>query len=297
MSIELVNVPAHHALRQAADGLQSARRGLVVELPFNTTVKKTLKVVEEAIEGEGIDPSVMVFKPPRPGIGPKLRALALEVTAFETSSASKPKQIQSTVDLGSDPIRRPRPSILAALRENAKENAKPWIRPQDPHVLVIEPKLDEAKLASIPCRLTLSALGGAEQVFRLDDQEALWDTGAHMAVITEDLLDEAFLQHLTEPIHDPYRNRLGTQVTCSLRLGFSNQAIEMDLIMLVTKREHLPNHRSGIILGQHTCLNRVSYTSTPAAVMRAKGQHIPENLWGRLELNDYFDLHGKIVEF
>ena len=70
MTVEQVQVPAYHALRQAAIGLQSARSDLVVQLPFKTTAKEALKVVDEALEGT--DPTVLVFGPLKPGMGLKL---------------------------------------------------------------------------------------------------------------------------------------------------------------------------------------------------------------------------------
>ena len=169
---------------------------------------------------------------------------------------------------------------------------------QAPFVLTLHPKLEEGRLALVPCNLALTAIDGAgEEIFlQLDDQEALWDTGADISVITEDLLSNQFLEYLQDDVHKEYRGPRGTQVACSIKLGFSNRAIDMHMIMLVTKRENIPNHRSGIILGQHAFLDRLSYTSSPAAVLNAKGEHIPDNLWGRIDVVDYVTLDGDLAK-
>lgn len=79
---------------------------------------------------------------------------------------------------------------------------------------VIRTNLELTKLAALPGILQLTAIddnnGGL--AFSVQIRQMLLDTGAHISIITDDMLDDEFRHYLIDPIHDEYRSLDGTTV-------------------------------------------------------------------------------------
>jgi hypothetical protein len=128
----------------------------------------------------------------------------------------------------------------------------------------------------------------------------LFDTGAHVSCITDDLLSESFVRYLDEPVHDPYRSSVNgsVQVQASAVVAFGDQPpLIVDCIFVVLMKEAVPNQRSGIILGQSTLLNRLQYRSIPRDVLRARGETVEDGVWGDIQLEGYVNLLDDCIAF
>lgn len=49
-----------------------------------------------------------------------------------------------------------------------------------------------------------------------------------------------------------------------------------------------------MILGQSGAIDRIIYKSVPKANLVARGEQVPETVWGDLCLEEYVDLDGEI---
>lgn len=86
----------------------------------------------------------------------------------------------------------PRASLTtkARLKENLKSMGS---SAHEPVIWVVRAHQEAQKLAVLAGVLSLTAIAGAEKdpTFRLTSSEVLFDTGAHISIITEDVLRES----------------------------------------------------------------------------------------------------------
>ncbi|KAJ5940198.1 hypothetical protein N7516_000366 [Penicillium verrucosum] len=152
------------------------------------------------------------------------------------------------------------------------------------YALNLRPLLLEDTLATVVANVSLTAVDFDDGMpeCELAWIEMLWDTGTGTAVtiVTADILSDEFRTHLSDPIHDPYRNENKARFQVSFIFEFSNTLIQHDTMALVVNKEFVPNMRSGIILGQRACLNRIQYRAIPRAVLEANGETIGKEFWG-----------------
>ncbi len=132
--------------------------------------------------------------------------------------------------------------------------------------------------------------------------DCLWDTGAHMTIISDDLLSAAFSKFLRDdPMNEPYKGvvtkngKTFTKVQISIKVEFSNTLVKLEGVGLVIPKEMIPNQRSGIILGQQFFINRMQYTSTPRAMLQAEGRDPGEQFWGTFEVSKYLNAADDVV--
>ena len=104
--------------------------------------------------------------------------------------------------------------------------------------------------------------------------ELLWDTGAHSAVVVDELLPQKFKDYLAQPEHDCYRSADGVRVQIDALITFSNQVLALSCVCVVVPRSAVPNSRVGILLGQHMCINKLVYKSVPQAILCARGESV-----------------------
>jgi len=145
------------------------------------------------------------------------------------------------------------PSI-ASLREGTQDtqrNCEEDVKFPDHYPLRLVPEFEEVALAVVPCSLKIESIDGilGDPTVTFAEIDGIWDTGAHVSVIVEDLLPEYLLQNLKDPKHDPYRDSSGIpRVRDSAILGFLNSAIKIKAIFLIIPKTVVPNERVGILL-------------------------------------------------
>lgn len=173
-------------------------------------------------------------------------------------------------------------------KENQRpSNARKYPRPY--HVTIVS-RLDMgSKLPTILANLCLTAIdcNNDQPVQNLRNVPCLWDTGAETAFISDDLLGPVFYAHLSDDIHNPYRDEARTRVQVSCAVEFSNSLAWIHTIATVLPRAMVPNGRSGVILGQAGFLDSIQYESVPRAILVAKNHQVPEGVWGDINISAY----------
>jgi hypothetical protein len=132
---------------------------------------------------------------------------------------------------------------------------------------------------------------------KIPSVKMLWDTGAASTIITKDILSQDFQSHLSDPVHQSYRNEANTRVQVSLNLEFSNSLFNIDIVAWVVDQETVPNMRSGILLGQNGILDSLQHRSIPRSIIEAKGETDNESPWGDLLVESYVDVEGSLKLF
>lgn len=131
----------------------------------------------------------------------------------------------------------------------------------------------------------------------LTQAELLWDTGAHSTVVVDELLPEAFKEYLTKPENECYRSADGTRVQLDALVAFSNQVLSISCVCVVFSRSVIPDSRVGILLGQNMGINRLVHKSIPRAILSARGEKVPNTVWGDILIEDYVDLDDVVHKF
>jgi hypothetical protein len=131
----------------------------------------------------------------------------------------------------------------------------------------------------------------------INSDDMLWETGSHCCTITDDLLSPKFLRYLGEPENDPYRNADGTRVQVDAYVGLSNTEFEFSLIFTVIPLSSAPNHRSGVILGQHGFFNAIVSSAVPRSILVHRGEEVEESIWGDISLYEYLNPVGDLAKF
>ena len=127
--------------------------------------------------------------------------------------------------------------------------------------------------------------------------DMIWDTGAHRTIITEELLSESFRQFLKDSRHNDYRLDDGLRVQMDAVIGLSNFPVNISAIVLVVPQSVMPNKYTGILFGQQSCINCLSYHSSPRRILKAKGEDISEEMWGDIVIDGYVDDDDNLHSF
>lgn len=125
----------------------------------------------------------------------------------------------------------------------------------------------------------------------------IWDTGAQMTFITEELLSDWFRQHLQSPEHNPYRGDNHTYVKIDALVGFSNSPIEISAIACVKPRHLMPNNLLGVIFGQQRCIDSLCYMNVPRNILVSRGEEVEDGVWGDIILYGHADILGEFRRF
>jgi hypothetical protein len=264
---------------------------------MSTTCKNAMEAVKSSLE---TDYAVLLQHPKSPELRRRIREIALEnVRIWNTapsSSSSGGLRIYTSVDVKAIGLPKPpSPTTRIRLREAAR-NIPTF---PGPCALRLVPRVDEKSMALVPCSLTIGGIHGGvdDPIASFKEIDGIWDTGAYVSVIVEDLLPESFREYLKSSANDAYRDASGTRVQVSATLGFSNDAVQLEAIFLVVPKTVVPNERVGILFGQHTLIDRISHLVTPRAVLRAKGSEISDEYWGRIDIYEHYTMQGEMVKF
>ncbi|KOS41474.1 hypothetical protein ACN38_g7647 [Penicillium nordicum] len=167
------------------------------------------------------------------------------------------------------------------------------------YALNLRPLLLEDTLATVVANVSLTAVDFDDGMpeCELAGIEMLWDTGTAVTIVTADILSDEFRTHLSDSIHNPYRNENMTRVQVSFIFEFSNTLFQHDTMALVVNKEFVPKMRSDIILGQRACLNRIQYRTIPREVLEANGETIEKKFWGDLVIENRVDIDGTLTPY
>lgn len=221
---------------------------------------------------------LLLHKPVPKEAKQRLRHIAHQF-AGDSSNQDGPFRIRTNVNLSNLPEpRKTSAAVMSRLKENAKK-----VSDADPYVTNARAMVEDGQLPSIAGRLNISAMDGSEEhpQDNIQSTMCLWDTGSHCSSISEDLLSSSFREFLNHPVHDPYR-RSGSRniVQVDALFGFSNHAVEISTIFIVLPLSHIPNRRSGIILGQQAFMEMMVVRCVPRYILIAKGEQVADNEWG-----------------
>lgn len=183
----------------------------------------------------------------------------------------------------------------AYLRQSLQEAVDKDILNKDPYVTALHPSVSEASLPLLYANVSLEAMDVEESDLSaqgsLDNIRVLWDTGAHITIITEDILPKAFLEHIRGPAYSLYQQPKGYAIQTAITLQLSNCNRRFETIAMVRSVDSVPNGFSGIIAGQHSLLNTIEYRVVPCRVLEEKG--IDANgYWGKIRLLSHVDIDG-----
>lgn len=168
---------------------------------------------------------------------------------------------------------------------------------KEPYPVTLHAKETEGRRFSVAANLTMTAVDWDEGMpeCHLRQVDALWDTGAHGIVISDDILDETFKAHLrNDDIHDAYRGQNGVCVHTSFILEATNTMFTMETTATVVDRSVLPNRRSGVILGQRGCIDHIAYECVPRVILEAEGERVDRGTWGDLVIGKYLNFDGVV---
>ena len=287
-------LPAHYLLSQVAANVKTYAPDASVTIPIRATWTAALMEASQAVESSSRE--MFIFPKRRPEMQEALRKQALSAANFEPLSSRQGLPIRSPFPKHKEP-----PRASAQQKENfrkiAKENSP--LTEQKPYILTVRANLTERLLPTVSGTLRLQGLD-AENISTecsIDSEDMLWDTGSHSCTITEDLLPPEFLKYLREPEHDPYRNTSGTKVHVDAYLGLSNTEFFFNLIFTVIPLSSAPNHRSGVILGQHGFLDAIVTSAVPRSILVHRGEEVEESIWGDISVHEYLDSVGDLAHF
>lgn len=275
-----ITLPPNVILRQVATSMNGKVDNIVVTIPDITTWGSAVEMSMSAMN-EKSEHRLLLFHPKSREVKNELRKLARQYVA---ESKSLPLQIRNAETAERlPPSKKPSTAVKRILKENAK-----LTEPDRNPYVTMKSRVDEKHLAFIPGRLTLSGLDAEDDSLTEEIlcSRCLWDTGAQACSISEDLLSDAFLAYLRDPVHDPYRNSNVPAVQVDASFGFSNSSISISTIFTVLPLSKIPNQRSGIILGQNAFINHILYRAVPRAILEAKGEHVEEGVWGDIVVEE-----------
>ncbi|KAJ9490332.1 hypothetical protein VN97_g2924 [Penicillium thymicola] len=300
--------PTGVVLGKVADGLKRNHSHLYVTLSSNhATFVEGTSAALQSIAGL---PDRLLLPTKNPVHRQKLRELALEHLALENLALenlaleNRPSQepphragrlIRTQGKLSANHKPKPISPEHRALFKKEFYGEENRMLPLRPYALNLRPLLLEDTLATVVAKVSLTAVDFDDGMpeCELAGIEMLWDA---VTIVTADILSDEFRTQLSGPIHDPYRNKNMTRVQVSFIFGFSNTLFQHDTMALVVNKEFVPNMRSGIILGQRACLNRIQYRAIPRAVLEANGETIGKEFWGDLVIENGVDIDGTLTQ-
>lgn len=282
-----------HVLRQLAASMNGHSDLPFVILPHSTKWGSAISAMQTSICGKENE-LLLLNKPVPKETKQRLRQIALQF-AGGPSNQNIPFRIWTNVNLSNLPEpRKPFAAVMSILKESAKK-----VSDADLYEINVLAIVENSHLPSIAGRLKISALDGSDEHPQdsVESSMCLWDTGLHCSSIFEDLLSSSFREFLNHPVHDPYR-RSGSRniVQVDALFGFSNQAVEISTIFLVLSLSHIPNRRSGIILGQQAFIEMMVVRCVPRYILIAKGEQVADNEWGDIAVEEYVNSLGELTQ-
>ena len=274
---------------------------IAIPPPFVTNTSEALKRLDVALTNSQRHRQIVLHKIKTPEQIKALQKLAREYmpdSSAPSAQSSGPLSIRNVTSSSKLPI--PSPPTPAQNRK-LKENFPPPPDDNEPFFF-LRAKLDEGKLASLPGTVNITAMDydpndrNTEEIVVSSDF-CLWDTGASICVITDDLIRAQSTTFLDDKIHDPYRGSRQVSVQVSGYFCFSNSIIRIDAPFHIMEKESLPNKRSGIILGQHGMIDRMEFQSIPKVILESRGEVVKENEWGDINMISYIDTFDEVIQF
>jgi hypothetical protein len=152
-------------------------------------------------------------------------------------------------------------------------------------------------LALITANIIIQGLDALETdpICRLDAVDMIWDTGAHYALISEDILSAEYREYLKDSVHDPYRSKSGLRLQIEANIVFTNFLVPIAAVALVVPTLTMPNQRAAILFGQTHCIDRLIYRSVPRCFLQARGENVADNAWADIIVDEYPDMDGRVV--
>ena len=284
----------NHVLRTVAASMNWRDEDIAVHVKSEMTWKSATTAVLNALGDR--DGPVHIYAPRPSGAKAYLRQLALEEVSRSGSGSIQGLPLRNAPNLASLPSPRPTPqSVRVKLKENLRNETE---LDRKPYLLIITAAAEDRYLPSIPGKITLSGIDSlpGDPELTISRPDILFDTAAHTSCITEDVLDSKFRQYLSTPIHDPYRCKSGVKVQVSGVFGFGDQPpLQMDCIFTVVPLDSIPNQRSGIILGQNSVIDSFQYSSKPRKTLIARGEEVPNTVWGDIVIDGYVSVDGNYI--
>ncbi|KAJ5400671.1 hypothetical protein N7465_011160 [Penicillium sp. CMV-2018d] len=111
----------------------------------------------------------------------------------------------------------------------------------------------------------------------------------------EDLLPHYFHEYLKDSVHDPYRLSGGLALQISASIALTNCPIAIDAIATIVPKVQMPNQLVGILFGQSSCIDRLTFRMIPRRILLANGEEISEEFWGDIIAEEYVDVGNDIV--
>jgi hypothetical protein len=290
----------HHPselLHQVAMSMNWRHPEISVSVPTFTTWKTVLRAIDSAL-GEVDGPIWVHYKRRTESQRQKLRQIALQNVKDSSSSAntSPGLPIRTQYDIESLPFPKP---ASEERRKRLKEEAMSMDHFYQPYAITLHASIMEKTLPVVKARIELRGVDSVNEdpTELLQQVDMIWDTGAHRTIITEELLSESFRQFLKDSQHDPYHLNDGLRLQMDGVIGFSNHPVPITTIVLVVPKNMMPNEHIGILFGQQSCINSISYRSVPRGILQAKGEDIREEMWGDIVIEEYVDDNGELHSF
>ena len=158
--------------------------------------------------------------------------------------------------------------------------------------------IEDAKLPNLSARIALTAIDSDNNTddprITIQTDHCLFDTGAQYCSVSDDLVDPAFLNL---KVHDNYRfhNNLGIQADSVFSL--SNSTFKITGIFFILPLSSIPNRRSGVILGQHTFIDKLMVELIPRSILIKRGEHVGPRIWGDMNIKAMVNIFDELEEF
>ncbi|EPE04363.1 uracil-dna glycosylase [Ophiostoma piceae UAMH 11346] len=297
-------------MSMAAYEVGKAIPSLSITLPRSLTkLPELVAAVMPVLRSNPILSNINVYVPHNPSVEgrARLRRMALEwrdemLGDKNVSTPLRTRPIFSSQTLkDTDLPKRLTPEQRQRLKDEFADTFSTGFR--YPYV-TLPVSLEDKCLPTVKANLNLTAIDEEDNAphYTIPDTDCLWDTGSHYTIISEDCLTPKILKFFHEdPGNAPYvQTREGPdgpvmKVQVSALINMSNKIIQLDTIAVVMPRQAIPNHRSGIIIGQRGAIDHVSYTSTPRSIMAAEGTDPGEEYWGVFDVVKYIDRNLDVV--
>jgi hypothetical protein len=133
--------------------------------------------------------------------------------------------------------------------------------------------LAENCLPIIKGNVTLSTIDLVENhEHKLKNINILFDTGAQVTSVTEDVLSDSFRELLKDPQLDVYRTNSGLYLQMDSTIALTNTNFAMNTMVLVVPKRNVPNSRSGIVLGQRGAIDCLHFEAVPKRFLQIGGR-------------------------
>ncbi len=184
------------------------------------------------------------------------------------------------------PSRETKQKLMQKLREN------PDLYKSDPAVVVLKP-LDYGKIPLIRGSVFLqdSETVGPDGL-DIGITDMIWDTGANRCMLSRELVGDDFYQkcHEANPLTD---DASVVAAVGTIRMLLSNTALALSVTIFIGPS--LPNAFQGVLLGQHSFLDRLVAKQVPRSIIVRRGQQIQDDCYGDILLYEYLDQDDRLV--